>query len=152
MFGRTLVLAVAACGVAAALVEATWAEGGALVWLDDAAHQGVVAAQPFTSTDCLILGSCPNFTGGPPGFGAPCSNPGGFCSTPYCADSTPSYTCQTVKTYNPFDWACVMTGTFACESDILTCEPSPGGPACIGRGNGKGPNPTRCGNRTTCLY
>ncbi len=149
MFARLAIGMCAAFGVAGAIVEATLAEGGSLVFLTEQEEAAVVAGIPWSSTDCTSVGTCPTNTAGPPQFGTPCTNPGGFCSSPYCRDSSPDYACTPVTTYNPLDWACVVTGSFPCYSDILRCSASR---FCTERDTGLGPNPTLCGSHTTCMY
>jgi hypothetical protein len=150
MFGRTLVLAVAACGVAAALVEATWAEGGALVWLDDTAQQAVVAAAPFSTTDCVTVGggcaaaAVPAAIPCPPGVA-----PGGICNgTGWCSKLDPNKACGVTTTWNPFDPACnAAVPPVSCKRRWLICGPT-GWCSVMGPENG---DPVGCGTRTDCV-
>lgn len=147
MLARVVMGLFVGIGLVGAVVDAVRSVGGELTMLSPAEEAAVVAAQPFTTTDCVFVGTCPTWAG-PPQFGSPCTGTG-FCSSPYCRDSSASYSCSApFPTWNPFDLLCVMTGSFPCESDILTCNTAG---FCVDRGNGQGPNPTKCGTRTTCI-
>lgn len=100
-------------------------------------------------SDCVIVGQCPSVDP-PPGWGMPCSNPGGLCTgTVYCYDDTLDKACKIWTSDNPLNIPCLLLSPHTCKSDILECHRSG---FCIVQGRNQAPNPTKCGTAGDCLF
>lgn len=128
-------------------------------YLGNESHQPLSAKQEaeilggalFTSTECQSpagAGGCP--AGLIPGnVGCGTTGPGGICpGTGFCKSIAVNWSCVTISTNNPFDWACAGLPATACDRSFRVCDAATGTCSVFT----SGPNPVVCGTNTRCQY